>query len=380
MYPSIVNPIKGIFVHQQIKALSQRGHRIKVICPIPKAPLFFGILSKKWRAYSQVPQKQLFEDVEIYYPRYFEFPKLMFFYFSGKRMFVGINKTVSQIRQNFDFDVIHCHTALPDGYAGMNIAKKYQKPLFITIHGADLQKTILKGKKFKNIIKEVINFSKKTIVTSNKLKEVLNGIIMDERKINLIPNGINLDDIFKGKSELQKQYADKKIILSVSNLVKEKGIDLNLKAINKIVKKYPNLVYIVIGQGTERTYLEKLTKQIGLESKVKFLGQLSHKKIMEYMSFCDIFSLPSWSEGFGIVYLEALANGKPVIACKGEGPEDFICKEKHGLLVAPKKVESLASAIDFIFSNYQKFQIDKSYFLEKYSWEKVASEIELLYV
>ena len=100
------------------------------------------------------------------------------------------------------------------------------------------------------------------------------------------------------------------------------SLDFNLRAFSQLVKEFSNLYYIVVENGPMRKELERLANDLGLERYVGFVGQQSYSKTMEYMASCDIFSLPSWQEGFGVVYLEAIAHGKPVIGCRGEGIED----------------------------------------------------------
>jgi glycosyltransferase involved in cell wall biosynthesis len=117
---------------------------------------------------------------------------------------------------------------------------------------------------------------------------------------------------------------------------------------------------------------------LGVDSQVEFIGRLSHEKVMKYMAEIEIFSLPSWLEGFGVVYLEAMAHGKPIIACQGEGIEDVITHGETGLLVEPKNVESLVEAIDFLLSNPEKAKSigerARNLVLEKYTWEKNAEK------
>jgi len=384
MYPSTFSEIEGLFIHQQVKELERQGCEVKVISPKPWTPFPIEYLSKKWKRYSQIPKKVIWDGIEVHYPRYLDFPKALFFASSGERMFKGIQKTVDRILQDFKFDLIHSHVALPDGYVGMEIAKRYKKPLVVTVHGADFYRTILKNKKCKKNIEKVINFSNKTIVVSNKLKKTgEKELKIEEEKIVIIPDGINKEDIFKEESNLSKEYGDKKIILSVSHLIKTKGIDLNLKAISRLKEKYPTIHYLIIGEGKARKKLEKIVKNLNLQDKVEFLGQLPHNKVMEYMSICDIFSLPSWKEGFGVVYIEAMAHKKPVIACEGEGPEDFIKDKKTGLLVKPKDVGSLAEAIDFLLSNSERAkeigERAKKLVLENYTWERIAGRLIEIY-
>ena len=116
---------------------------------------------------------------------------------------------------------------------------------------------------------------------------------------------------------------------------------------------------------------------------VELLGQLSHKKVIEYMAVTDIFSLPSWNESFGVFYLEAIAQGKPVIGCQEEGIEDFVMQGKTGLLVKPKDVESLTEALDFLLNNPNEAKTmgerARKVVLENYTWEKNAKKTIEIY-
>lgn len=127
MYPSTFNEINGIFVHQQVKELTKQGCKMKVISPIAWTPFPIKYLRKKWKAYSKIPKRINWDGVEVCYPRYVEFPKALFFASSGDRMYWGIKETVDKIYQEFSFDLIHAHVVLPDGWAGMKVAKKYKK-------------------------------------------------------------------------------------------------------------------------------------------------------------------------------------------------------------------------------------------------------------
>jgi glycosyltransferase involved in cell wall biosynthesis len=270
-------------------------------------------------------------------------------------MYLGIKELVAKIYQEFQFDLIHAHVALPDGYAGMKVAQKYKKSLIVTIHGQDFQQTIFKSKKCKRNIEKVINFSEKTIVVSKKLKKIGEKYLqVNNNKMIVVPNGINIDDIYTEKSKISQEYHGRKIILSVSHLIKTKGIDLNLKVISKLKRKYPNIIYLIIGEGKEKKNLEDLVNKLNLQNIVKFIGEVSHHKVMKHMAACDIFSLPSWNEGFGVVYLEAMAHGKPVIGCQGEGIEDFVEDGKTGILVFDRYGTYLKT---IPFKNLNSFQV-----------------------
>jgi len=384
MYPSAFNEVSGIFIHQQVKELLKQGCEVKVISPIPWIPFPLKYFKSKWKRYAEVPQRAKCEGIDVYYPRYLEFPKTLFFASSGRRMFADTQETVEEIYNHFKFDIIHSHVVLPDGYSGMLLAKNYKKPLIVTIHGQDFLHTIFKDEKCKKNIEKVMNFSEKTITVSNKLKKAgVNELKIDPNKVTIISNGINPNDIFIGKSEVLQKYKGRKVLLSVSHLIDTKGIDLNIKAIARLKKRYPDLIYLIIGVGVERKSLEELVKDLGLQDNVEFIGELPHHKVMEYMSICDIFSLPSWNEGFGVVYLEAMIHGKPAIACKGEGIEGIIKDKETGILVKPKDVDSLCEAIDYLLLNPEKAKEigreAKKLVLENYILEKSVQKIIRMY-
>jgi len=202
-------------------------------------------------------------------------------------------------------------------------------------------------------------------------------------KIIVISNGVNLNEIYKEESNFVEKHKNKKIMLSVSHLINIKGIDLNLKVLARLKEKYPNLIYLIIGDGPERKNLEKLVQNLKLQDKVEFLGQLPHNEVMEYMSICDIFSLPSWNEAFGVVYIEVMANAKPVIACRGEGIDGIIKHKETGLLVKPKDINSLVEAIDYLLSNAKRRkkigEAARKLVLENYTWEKIVRKIIRIY-
>ena len=378
MYPSTFNEVAGIFVHEQATALVKKGIEVKVVSPVPWTPFPVNHLSPKWRAYSKIPEHTVLDGIEVYYPRYLVFPKGFLFASSGERMYRGIKDVVHEIQDEFPFDLIHANVALPDGYAGMLLSQKYRKPLVVTIHGQDFNYTIFRAAKYRRAIQKVINAAAQTIVVSHKLRRVAEEHLANIDRITVINNGINPDRLFKESISLVEDWQEKRIIVSVSHLIRTKGIDLNLKALKQLVKKYSNLYYIVVGDGLIRNELTRLVRGLGLENCVEFVGQRSYRKAMEYMARCDIFSLPSWQEGFGVVYLEAMAHGKPVIGCQGEGIEDVIEHGKTGLLVKPRDVDSLIEALDFLLSNPEKAKAmgerARKVVLENYTWDKNAEK------
>lgn len=380
MYPSTFNSMSGIFVHQQAEALMKQGCEVKVISPVPLAPFPINKLSDKWRAYSEVPSQTIMDSIEVYYPKYVEFPKGILFHRSGELMALGIKNIVEETYKDFKFDIIHSNVALPDGYSAMKVNEKYGVPHVVTIHGQDFQNTLNKNEKCRKSLFQVLDKVDKIIAVSSKLKE----LVKDEEfypKIEVINNGIDKMYLYNQEKKEEKNRVIK--ILSVSNLIKTKGIDINIKAIAKIIEKYPSIEYEIIGEGSKKEELINLVNNLGLEKNVKFLGKLQHHMVMKHMNSCDIFSLPSYSEGFGVVYVEAMSQGKPVIGVKGEGIEDAIIHEHNGFLVQREDVEDLTKTLDFLINNEEKrIEIGKrgrETVEENFTWDLNAKKVISIY-
>lgn len=383
MYPKPYNEVNGIFVHEQVKALAKKGIEAKVVSPTPWSPYPLSIVSSKWKEYKNVPHYLEWEGIPVWYPRYLLFPKGYFFASSGQRMFHGIKNMVIELEKQYSFDLIHAHVALPCGYSGMCLSSLLKKPLIVTIHGYDFQQTIKRNLSCLQSVKKVINYANRVIVVSEKLHTIGENIHGGNNKFIVIPNGIDPEKVVI-KDELNtKNPKDNIIVLSVSNLINIKGIDYNIKAIQYLCKKYPYLNYKIIGEGREKNKLVKLVNDLKMNGYIEFIGRKSHQEVMSYMSECDVFSLPSWNEAFGVVYIEAMAHGKPIIACKGEGIEDVVTHMKTGMLVKPKDVDSLAEAMDYLLSHPEEAKAMGEracqMVLENYTWEKNAEKTIKVY-
>jgi phosphatidylinositol alpha-1,6-mannosyltransferase len=143
----------------------------------------------------------------------------------------------------------------------------------------------------------------------------------------------------------------KRVILTVGRLVRRKAHKMVLQALAALGDKIPDLAYLVVGEGPERAELTALTRALQLQGRVIFTGFVPDDLLPQYYSLCDVFVMPSDEttpgdyEGFGIVYLEANACGKPVIAGKAGGAPDAVIDEETGLLVDAHDVDAIAAAI-----------------------------------
>ncbi|WP_346887957.1 glycosyltransferase [Clostridium sp. UBA1056] len=387
MYPNSFNENNGIFVHKQVKSMREEfpDINVKVVSPVPYTPFIFTLFSTKYKKYYDIPRKAILDGIEVYYPRAIFLPRNIDFKSEGHKVYKGIKKTVRNIYKDFKFDIIHAHVALPDGYGAMLLNESYNKPLFVTIHGQDMNYTVNFSEECKKRVMEVLDTSYKSIFVSNKLKkDAMKYSDLGENYV-VIPNGVDEKDILVEKNDqIREEFKNKRYILTAGNLIQTKGINYAIEAFARIHKQHEDLVLVIIGQGQERENLVELARNKGIEHKVIFKGKLPHKELMQYMKECYFFILPSYKEGFGVVYIEAMAQGKVAIGCKGQGIEDVIENMVDGILVNPKDVDDLAVKMEYVINNDDsRFNMEllaKDKIITKYTWKKSAISLKEQYL
>jgi glycosyltransferase involved in cell wall biosynthesis len=172
-------------------------------------------------------------------------------------------------------------------------------------------------------------------------------------RIELLPNTVSAERFTIGPKPRRlldklRLQADTPVILTVCRLAaveRYKGYDQIINALPKILTAVPNAHYVLVGSGPDRSRVEKLIGDANLQSHVTLAGYVPDDELADYYNLCDIFAMPSKAEGFGIVYLEALACGKPVLAGDRDGSRDALADGELGLLVDPDNSDAIAAEI-----------------------------------
>lgn len=176
---------------------------------------------------------------------------------------------------------------------------------------------------------------------------------LDPQKVSLLPNTFDATrfKIAPKSSGLLARYRlnpNTKIILTVARLdssERYKGYDKILTALPLVLNSIPNLHYLLVGTGNDRPRVETLINTLNLQHFVTLAGFIPDEELVDYYNLCDVFAMPSKGEGFGIVYLEALACGKPVIGGNRDGAIDALRSGKLGALVDPDRVSEIATTL-----------------------------------
>lgn len=289
-----------------------------------------------------------------------------------------------------DFDIIHLHNYRTfQNIIVCHYARKLGVPYILQAHGSLPSK--LSRQNLKRIYdffwgKKLLHDAAKVIAVTKKEVEQYYDFDLPIDKIEIIPNGINLSDfeqlpepgIFRRKYNLAK---DEKIILFLGRIDKTKGVDFLVKAFVKILKKL-DLAKLVIA-GPDDGYLTSLKTVIvnlGINDKVLFTGPLyGEDKLKAYVD-ADIFVNPRSDEIFGLVFLEALACGTPVICSKGCGIADII--DGQAGFAVPNDEDELSNAILLLVNNNdlrQQFAKRGRKLVQQFGWSKIAEQIENVY-
>ncbi|MFA6551391.1 MAG: glycosyltransferase family 4 protein, partial [Patescibacteria group bacterium] len=224
----------------------------------------------------------------------------------------------------------------------------------VFLHGMDLTYA-LKTPRKKELARAILTGAKK-IIAANSYTAKLAEEIIDKNKIEVVNPGINASEQQIVNSE-QKEYlikkyslAGKKVLLQVGRLVERKGYDKVLAALPEVLKECPDLIYVIIGNGPAISNIQYLISEYNIQNNILLITDVDDSELNSWYELCDIFIMPSRNmngdfEGFGIVYLEANAHGKPVIAGDSGGVRDAVIDGVNGLLVDPESTDEIASAI-----------------------------------
>jgi glycosyltransferase involved in cell wall biosynthesis len=299
---------------------------------------------------------------------------------------VFLLETLKMFPDYLKADIIHSFSDYPY-CVFFSFIPKFIKRRFFTVHGT-YGVAPFEHKKSSFLLKLSYKTAHKVFCVSNFTKnEILKKIKLNN--LVVIHNGINLEKF--NKKQVSKKSNEQKIILSVGNLKNRKGFHVSVPAVMEVMKKIPNLIYYIVGSKPDNDYLEEIKKNIrdnGLENKIILLENLSDNELLNLYYKCDIFLLTpivvnkNKFEGFGLVYLEANACGKPVIGTKGCGAEDAIKNNQTGLLVDQNNIHETAEALIKILSNKdmaERFEKNGLKWVKKFNWSIIADKYKKYY-
>ena len=329
-FPSEKDEAAGCFVAEPLDALAQVGvaHMVFAVRPFYREKLH--------------PRES---SVPALWFRYFSLPGGFGLSTAGAFLFARVVGKVRELQRSHWIDLVHAHAPLPCGHAAMLLNAELGLPYVVSVHGLDAFSTMQvrgqAGRWCRRVSQRVYRSSNRVICISERVREqVLEGVGHSCRT-SVVYNAVDPELFSPG---VEKRSAEQ-LILSVGNLIPVKGHDLLIRAVASLVPEFSTLALEIIGDGPERSRLQALAQRLQILGRVRFLGCQSRCQVVAAMRRCTLFVLPSRYEGLGCVYLEAMAVGKPVIGCRGQGIAEIVQHGSNGFLVGPDNERELTQAV-----------------------------------
>ncbi|WP_300926941.1 glycosyltransferase family 4 protein [uncultured Dubosiella sp.] len=276
-----------------------------------------------------------------------------------------------------DYDFVHAHWFVPQGI----VQSFVKKPFIVTGHGGDV--TSLNNGLFKKLKKRVLKKAKGITFVSQQLEDYLYDFFPEDRenfkkKTEVISMGVNCSE-FSPSYRIENYFnqENKKVVLFVGRLAEVKGVKYLIESMKDVDAKL-----VIVGSGPLEAQLKKQAET--LRNKVEFLGPKTHKELKTIYASADIFVMPSITasdggkEGFGLVILEAMASGLPVVASDSGGIPTIVENNYNGFLVEEKSSRALSCAINKILKSPEKekkeMKIRVIETANKYSYEEIGKK------
>ncbi|MDR0775284.1 MAG: glycosyltransferase family 4 protein [Azonexus sp.] len=376
LFPSVARPVHGIFVETRLRELLKSGEiETKVVAPVPWFPFNHKIFGE-YGQFAATPRFEHRNGIDVYHPRYFLPPKIGMNIAPHALAHAALPVIRKIIEDGFDFDLIDAHYYYPDGIAANFIAQRLGKPFVITARGTDLN-LIPRYSYPRKLILQTTKAANASIGVCRALIDTLEDLGAEPNKLKVFRNGVDLvkfqpDDRDQARSKLQLTAPT--ILLSVGHLIERKGHHIAIQAMPML----PADVQLVIaGAGPERLALETLSKQLNLQDRVFFTGQLPNAELKGWYSAADALVLCSDREGWANVLLESMACGTPVIATNIWGTPEVVSSPDAGVLMRERSAEALAEGFAELFRNYPSRSAVRAH-AERFSWQETTeAQLEL---
>jgi len=282
---------------------------------------------------------------------------------------IPVSSFVDQLLPTLKLDVIHTHHPILLGQTAASKAADLNVPLVFTFHTQYWEYTHyvpFPQEAIQDFLKNAIHswlkvFMRKCqhiVIPSESIKEILIKDYGLEDHYTVIPTGTDLKPFLRADGNTLRQsqgWQDDKVIISIGRLAHEKNWETLLRAAAQVYAHHPNMRLVLIGDGPDKQTLEALATELGIAERVSFTGRLPFEDIPTYLRAADMFSFASVTETQGLVTIEAMAAGLPVVAVDGSGTHDIVDHGKDGFLVENDS-NALATAISEMLCNPEQMK------------------------
>lgn len=379
-FPSKRKPVINIFIYKQAKELAKRGHKVFVIGGDTESRVEDNIVI--YARPNAITSALLALQVALKIPK----ESLLLLRNIGLKGTVGrlsLVQITCDLLKREKIDIIdgHGHREHYGAVVAYLVSKIYKCDYVATCHGSDIEfrkdGSVKKGlsKRVKKIVSIALENSSCVIVDSKSVKNDVINYYSKSPKI--VHHSVDLT-FYKPSKE---KIFEKKTIISVGSLTKRKGHEYILRAIKKVLEKKIDVNFIIIGRGPEESNLKGLAKDLEISGSVSFIDFIPEDELPKYYSSSEFFVLATLSEGFGIVFVEAMACGLPIVSTNVAAVPEVV--DGAGILVEPRMPDQLAEAMLKLLGN-ERLRLDLSEKAleqaKKFSVENRITKIEEIYM
>lgn len=365
----------GVYVTNIAKSLEKKGHKTCIITP-ENTSIFSDLKNIRLHPVFFKYKEKIEGQQEFNFPCFDPHPRSSFRFAdmtnSQLEQYKSVfRKAIEEEIREFKPDIIHAQHI----WILSSVALEYHIPVVVTCHGSDIM-GYEHLPQFRDMMRKVTNGCKKIIVISNSSKKIISNIFKeDKEKIITISNGYDKNLFYRAnydKREILKEFNINKeftkIVCFAGRLARNKGVDLLLQAAKCYEKD--DVLTLIAGSGEEYHNLNKMKEELGLNN-IVFLGNQNYDNLRKMYNISDVCAVPSRKEAFGLVALEAIACGTPVVAINQGGIPDFV-NEKVGILVQKEEVNKLGQVIQKVLNGEVKFD---SEYLAEYARENYNQDV-----
>lgn len=374
-YPNKDNTyIAELFVKNQLEPFKKYFNKIYVIAPV--------LFSFKKLAKDKLCENYCYDNIRVYYPRCYYIP----IFWSRKILIDNRFKVIDNLitKESIQFDLIHAHFSWPSSYIGVKLKEKYNQPVVVTIHEnsewfyKELNNYPLINNSWKNA-DVLLRVNKKDIPALKQFNEnvfsILNGFSPQFKPLD--------KNKCRDKLNLPLDY---KILFSLGWLIERKGFNYLIDAMKVITEKRNDVLCFIGGsvpaedelQSKVQNKIQKQINDLNLQNRIKLIGSVPDDLLPIWMNACDMFVLPSLSEGNPIVMFECLGCGKPFVGTKVGGVPEIIVSDDYGLLSEPADSNELAESI--LLALDKEWDSDKiKEYAEQFTWDEISKAVMEIY-
>jgi glycosyltransferase involved in cell wall biosynthesis len=377
MFPSPAQPVHAVFVYRRLVQIARRAD-LRILVPVPWFPFIDRLPRYRWRA--RLPREATVGELHAEFPRFLSIPR---FFKSLDGVFAGIAvwRAARRIRREFPFELVDAHLAYPDGYAGLQVARRLGIPLTVTLRGHDINDFPAHPGRRRQIV-EVLRAAGRVMSVADALRRAAVALGAPAERTETVPNGVEtrfFQPLARGAArEALGLPQDRRIVVAVGHLVERKGQYLVVEALAEL-RRAGHVVplYVIVGgageEGNHRPEIERRIAAHGLERDVLLVGPKQNEDLGTWYSAADVMCLASSKEGWANVLLESLACGTPVVATDVWGTPEVIRSPAYGVLVQRTPASIAAGLTTALTTTWDRDAMVR--YARTFSWEDVGARV-----